>query len=560
MSLNILHISDLHFGTKKNEDKTRYSDCFVGKFLAQFKGVKIDYLLVSGDIADESKVLEYDTASAFLNRVVTELCVPKCNVLMCMGNHDISWGILDDISDHDGTKDLNLRLEKYNNFKKFYEDFYKEEDIQIRQFITDSIFVEIPDDEHGILFLGVNTCYKESNQKEDHYGWIDKTSFESYINELDPKYKDYVKFLVMHHNPMDLGKEQHDLKNWRNINTGDLGYPFVVFCGHIHGSDGESEVKSDDDETIHYVSVGSLLKKDLIGRYNLYSIPDDSSKLQIKYFNFVDDTDVSKQYWQEQSSIKSRKEIPLKESKQTDDTFDKLMSDSRESQIQMLKYPDGHKIQKNSIKSDKSLLDEIRDHQLFYSGHFHWAMDKECVTSIFKTHGYIDVNYLVSHADSLEIISQMFKSQIEEIFKGTSFKRTLMIAIGLECNVIGARLSALFPALDYSFIPRKREIDDHNKIENTIGFSDYDTVVIIKDITFDANEVVDIIEDLFTGKTIHLISLFYCGNKDQKDDILNGIEDAHFYSLIDDIEISQCQLSESDCPIIKYKLQTIYRC
>lgn len=560
MSINILHISDLHFGTKKNEDKSRYNDTFVGKFLEQFKDTKIDYLLVSGDIANESKELEYNTASTFLNRVVSELNIPKEKVLLCMGNHDISWGILDDIADREGTKDLNLRQEKYRNFGKFYDDFYKEDEMPIQKFNTDPIFVEVPDNEHKILFLGVNTCYKESNQKDDHYGWIEQTSFESYLNKMDPKYKDYVKCLVMHHNPKDLGKEQHDLRNWRDINTVVLGYPLVVFCGHIHGSDGESEVKSDDDETIHYVSVGSLLKKDTIGKYNLYSIPDDSSKLQIKYFNFNDDTDVSKQYWQEQSSSKSRKEIPLKKCVQKDDAFDKIMSDSREKQIQMLEYHKERHTSKSAINPSKSLLDKIRDHKLFYSGHFHWATNKEGFDNIFKTHGYIDVNNLVSHDESLETISQLFKTQLEEICKKTTFERTIVVAIGLECNVIGGRLSVLFPTLNYSYIPRKHEVNDHNEFENSIGFSDYDTVVLIKDITFDAEEVVEIIKEKFPQKTIHLISLFYCGKKEKKKEILSDIENAHFYSLIDDIEISQCYVPESECPIIKYKLQTIYSC
>lgn len=560
MSINILHISDLHFGTKKNEDKSRYNNAFVGKFLEQFKDTKIDYLLVSGDIANESKEIEYNTASAFLNRVVSELNIPKEKVLLCMGNHDISWGILDDIADREGAKDLNLRQEKYRNFEKFYDDFYKEDGMPIRKFKTDSIFVEVPDNEHNILFLGVNTCHKESNQKDDHYGWIEQTSFESYLNKMDPKYKDYVKCLVMHHNPKDLGKEQHDLRNWRDINTVVLGYPLVVFCGHIHGSDGESEVKSDDDETIHYVSVGSLLKKDIIGKYNLYSIPDDTSKLQIKYFNFNDDTDVSRQYWQEQSSSKSRKEIPLKKCVQKDDAFDKMLSDNLEKQKQKLEHYDERPPKKPDIKSSNSILDEIRDHQLFYSGHFHWDTDGNGQNSKFRSHGYIDINYLVSHNVSLEIITRLYKEKINDIQEKTKPDKTIMVSIGLECCVIGARLSVLFPDIGFSYIPRKNNVNDHITIEDKIGLSDYNTVILIKDITFDANEAIEIIKERFENKNIHLISLFYCGKKDEKNEILSGIENAHFHSLIDDIEIPQCDVPESECPIIKNKLQTIYRC
>lgn len=560
MSINILHISDLHFGTKKNEDRSRYNDVFVSKFLDQFKDTKVDYLLVSGDIANESKEMEYDTASVFLNRVIEELSIPKEKVLLCMGNHDISWSILDGIADRDGTQGLNLKKEKYNNFKKFYEDFFKENGKQIRQFNTDSIFVEIPDKKHRILFLGVNTCYKESNQQGDHYGWIEKTSFESYLSKLDSEYKNYVKCLVMHHNPKDLVKDQHDLRNWRELNTDDLGYPFVVFCGHIHGSDGESEVKSDEDETVHYVSVGSLLKKDLVGKYNLYSIPDDSTSLQIKYYNFNEDTDVSKQYWQEQTSSKSKKKISLKKRVRKNDVFDHMMSDGREEQIQKFEYANEHHLQKTIINPLNSLLDEIRDHQLFYSGHFHWDTDGNGQNSKFRSHGYIDINYLVSHNVSLEIITRLYKRKINDIRNKTKPDKTIMVSIGLECCVIGARLSVMFPDFGFSYIPRKNNVNDHITVEDKIGLSDYNTVILIKDITFDANEAIEIIKERFENKNIHLISLFYCGKKDEKDEILSGIENAHFHSLIDDIEIPRCDVPESECPIIINKLQTIYRC
>lgn len=556
MSLNILHISDLHFGTKKDEDKTRYSDSFVEEFVARFKNEEIDYLIVSGDIANESKPMEYKIASAFLTRVVEELCISMDNVLICMGNHDISWEKLGKIADKKGTKDLHLKKEKYDNFKKFYNDFYKKEGNQIRKFKTDAIFIEIPDDAHKILFLGVNTCYHESNQNDDHYGYIDKSSFETYFRNLDPKYKDYVKCLVMHHNPKDLAREKHEFRNWRDLDFNNLGKPFVVFCGHIHSSDGESEVIGDEDDTIHFISVGSLLKKDAIGKCNIYTISDDSFNLQIRYYNYEEDTSFSKHYWQEQTDSPFRKKILLK----NDSVWNSISSRNIELRGHELDNPKKQVTRDSNNKESKSILEVIKDHQLYYSGHFHWNTVKKGGDCKFKSHGYIDINYLVSHIESLETITQLFKEKIEEIQKNTTPGKTLMISIGLECTVVGARLSVLFPAFDFSYMPRKREVNDHNDIETDIGFSDYNTVIIIKDITFDAEEVVEIIEDQFSQKSIHLISLFYCGKEGEKRRILSGKENAHFYSLIDDIEIPRCNVSESDCPIINNKLQTIYRC
>ena len=77
MSINILHISDLHFVTKADKDKTRYSESFVECFINEFKNIRIDYLIVSGDIADKSKEMEYKTASEFLNKVVSDLKIHK---------------------------------------------------------------------------------------------------------------------------------------------------------------------------------------------------------------------------------------------------------------------------------------------------------------------------------------------------------------------------------------------------------------------------------------------------------------------------------------------------
>ena len=557
MSINILHISDLHFGTKKNEDKTRYSKNFVKEFIGEFSNTQIDYLIVSGDISNESKKMEYDEASEFLNKVVTDLKIPKRKVLICMGNHDISWRILEDIEDEGGT-DLYKRKEKYTNFEKFYNDFYNEEG---RRFKTDSIFVEIPDDSQQILFLGVNTCYRESNHKEDHYGCIDKSSFETYLYNMNSKYKGYVKCLVMHHNPMDLADEEHNFKNWREIDHSGLGYPFVVFCGHIHSSDGESQVFSDDDDAIHYISVGSLLQSSTIGRYNLYTINEDSTKLEIKYFNYEERTAANKHYWQPQDKTKAIKSVCLRKPVQKNNAWNDLASDDSKRIEQNLDSQTKKGSGKpNIIKPAKSILDEIKDNQLYYSGHFHWDTDGNGENSKFRSHGYIDINYLVSHIESLETITQLFKEKINEIQEKTKLDKTIMVSIGLECSVIGARLSVLFPEFGYSYIPRKHKANDHIDIENEIGFSDYNTVVLIKDITFDADESIEIIEKRFKNKSIHLISLFYCGKKDKKKEILSGIENARFYSLIDDIEIPRCEVSESDCPIIKNNLQTIYRC
>lgn len=566
MSINILHISDLHFGTNSEDDiaATRYCKDYVNDFLKHVneKDKNVDYLIVSGDIANASVRMEYEKATEFLNTVVSALHISKKNVLICMGNHDISWDILKE-KERQGTKDEDLSKEngKYDNFNAFYDDFYNENGNQIRQFNTDSIFVEIPDNDHKILFIGVNTCSHESNKV--HQGYIEKVSFDEAISKINSQYSEYVKCLVMHHNPTDLADEQHKLQNWRELRLNSISqFPVIVFCGHIHKSGAETTLYGNDpNDAIHYIATGSLFKKNVIAKYNLYTIDDESTELSIKYYNYIDDTAPCKQYWQHLSDTKDRTTIYIRKKVPENDTFNVMMSDDNEKTKQLLENPQKQIQQKSNITaSPERILEIIKKQELYYSGHFHWETDKKGEKSIFRSHGYIDVNYLVSHIDSLETIIQLFKEKIEEIQKKTAFDDTLMVSIGLECSVIGARLSVLFPDFKYSYISRIREANDHSDIENEIGFSEYNTVVLIKDITFDAEEVVELIKKRFPKKEIHLISLFYCGKKSQKKDIFSGTENAHFYSLIDDIEIPRCDVIESECPIIKYKLQTIYRC
>lgn len=566
MSINILHISDLHFGTDSEDDKaaTRYSEDYVDCFLNQIKekDQNINYIIVSGDIANASVQMEYEKASQFLNKIVSELHISKNNVLICMGNHDISWDILKE-KERCGIKneDLSKENSKYDNFKEFYNSFYNEDDNQIRQFNTDPIFVKIPDDTHKVLFMGVNTCSIESNKV--HQGWIEKESFDKAIDEINSSYNDYVKCLVMHHNPSDLADEQHKVQNWRDLKLNNISkYPVIVFCGHIHKSGAETTLYGNDlNDAIHYIATGSLLKKNVQAKYNLYTINTNSTELSIKYYNYIDDTAPYKQFWQHLSDTKDRKIIPIRTNVPENDKLDLILSDDCEKTKQILeKQQKQIQNKSNTTISSKSIIEIIKDQELYYSGHFHWNTDKKGEKSIFRSHGYIDINYLVSHIESLETITQLFKNKIEEIQTKTAFHDTLMVSIGLECSVIGARLSVLFPDFKYSYIPRKREVNDYNDIENKIGFSDYSTVVLIKDITFDAEEVVELIEERFPKNNIHLISLFYCGKKNQKKDILSGIGNAFFYSLIDNIEIPRCDVQESECPIINNMLQTIYRC
>src|SRR5215207_1791576 len=86
---NILHLSDLHFGTLENariwygqlaEDLTRELRCD-----------RLDAVILSGEIANLSAETEYQAAKSFLDDLCSEFRVGMRRVVVVPGNHDLSW-------------------------------------------------------------------------------------------------------------------------------------------------------------------------------------------------------------------------------------------------------------------------------------------------------------------------------------------------------------------------------------------------------------------------------------------------------------------------------------
>ena len=582
MSNAILHISDLHFVTNADKSKTRFDDAFQQRFLDKIKVEDIKYLIVTGDIADKAQAKQYEKALRFLNAIVDTLGVDKKNVMLCLGNHDIFWRKLDEIIENEDIneedkKDIHKRKEKYDNFKKFYSDFYG----SLKTFDTDNaIFDKIIDDDDKIILLGINTCYRESNQDYDHIGFIEQQSFETELTNIDFKnqYKDYGKFLVMHHNPKDLAEEnKHSLQNWKSLNKDNIGYPFVVLCGHIHGQDGESVIK-EEGSVIHYISTSSLTQKKVsTNTFNIYS-DIETNEVTIRYFSLQNKDNAEKYYWQELTDIKSNKSIQYRGSQdkpiEKPYELDVFLNDDIIAQQQKMNRQLIEKIPLLEEEERKQIIldipEFIQQYQLFKSGHFHWK-------SGLRTHGYIDINFLVSRKESLELITKHFYNKIKDNV-GVDLPNTLMLAIGMECNIIGARLSVLLPC-DYSYIPDPAQNKDFGQVETRImadsdnknNANKYDNIILLKDIIFDAEHTKKLLNDIdVSEKNIHLLSIFYCGEREEEDELFRGDEkfkNVNYYSICNEITIEKCkhsgekcQKKESECIIFRNELQFIYEC
>lgn len=86
---NILHLSDLHFGTA--DDARKWHNQLAEDLKRELKCDKLDAIILSGDIANVSEEKEYAAAKTFLDHLCNEFKVDADGIVIVPGNHDLSW-------------------------------------------------------------------------------------------------------------------------------------------------------------------------------------------------------------------------------------------------------------------------------------------------------------------------------------------------------------------------------------------------------------------------------------------------------------------------------------
>ncbi len=87
---DILHLSDLHFGT--SEDAEKWFSQLAEDLRRNLQCTRLDAVILSGDIANFSTTEEYAAAQLFLEKLVAEFELSPRQVIIVPGNHDLDWG------------------------------------------------------------------------------------------------------------------------------------------------------------------------------------------------------------------------------------------------------------------------------------------------------------------------------------------------------------------------------------------------------------------------------------------------------------------------------------
>jgi len=268
--LHILHISDLHI---RNDNKASTYRIQLEADIRKELGIRrLDYIVISGDIANHSTEEEYRIAFTFLDRLVKQFGLDSSRVIIVPGNHDQNWvlskkaypfvykddqpSILPEgryIPAGDSgvlLRDDRLYTDRFNYFNTFfYRKIYGGQEFS-QDFTDQYLLVERPDDR--ILFLGLNTSW----QVDHHF----KTRAAAYMPALtraldkiiEEKYDNWLKIAVFHHPVRGKESINDDFMQLLTVN----GFQ-ICLHGHIHEAS-NGYFKYDDPRGISIIGAGTF--------------------------------------------------------------------------------------------------------------------------------------------------------------------------------------------------------------------------------------------------------------------------------------------------------------
>jgi small GTP-binding protein len=215
--IHILHLSDLHFG----------GDTFAGVCRTQLEadltqelGIRrLNYLVLSGDIANRSTDDEYRVAFAVVDGLVKRFGLDASRVLVVPGNHDLNWDLSEAAYPFvpkrklpsplpDGRyiaagdagallRDDTLYADRFAHFNThFHRKVYSGQDYPT-DYAEQFRFVERAED--GILLLGLNSCWQLDHYSRERAS-IHMPALSQALDRLqDGRYDGWLKVAIWHH-------------------------------------------------------------------------------------------------------------------------------------------------------------------------------------------------------------------------------------------------------------------------------------------------------------------------------------------------------------------------
>jgi hypothetical protein len=272
-NMNILHLSDLHFGTL--DDAQLWSSQLIEDLQINLRIEKVDALVLSGDITSRSTPEEYKAAQEFINKFCNSFSLESDRIIIVPGNHDINWDFSKDAyilkdkcectsdelkegyyipvgEDAARVIDKEKHLLRFSNFQNFY-DVCKGKAKLWNLDVKKQYSLDIIGDR--ILILGLNSAW----ELDHHFRkpTINDLALTNALDEIrdNDRYKGCPTKIVVWHHPINSPFEDR-IKNSDFLQRLAVnGFHFFLH-GHIHRAD--NSLFSYDAKQLHGICAGTF--------------------------------------------------------------------------------------------------------------------------------------------------------------------------------------------------------------------------------------------------------------------------------------------------------------
>lgn len=260
--MNILHISDMHFGSRHWKGNKE-------ALLEKLNSYAADLVINTGDNTTDALEVEFQEAGAFLKSL-------KCNhVVSIPGNHDKrNMKSQDFFRQYIDDSDVIYPLEPQKCIKnKLFLDQYT---TGIKEHFTDINFIKnikIKDESLLVVCLDTNEFYQDN-------GFVDKEILRSISHKIEQS--NYDKIILLNHHSI-LDTDEDPLFNSRHI------IDFVrehniknVFCGHTHKLELMKSTDLYNDHSFIQYKNGSLSSCNSLNDTNMFMFYENLDEKDMK--------------------------------------------------------------------------------------------------------------------------------------------------------------------------------------------------------------------------------------------------------------------------------------
>ena len=297
--IHILHLSDIHLETESQAQKYRMQ--LETDLIKELDVKRLEYLVISGDIANHSTEEEYKAAFELVDGLVKRFGLDAGRVVIAPGNHDLNEDISEEaypfvpkrkllafldeqLSIPAGevgalVRDDSLYQKRFDLFSThFYKKVYSGKEYPL-DYAKQSMIIERHEDK--MLFLALNSCWQIDHHFRQRAG-INMDALSQAIDRLqEGKYNDWLKIAVWHH-PVT-GKEMMNDEFLELLSVHNFQ---ICMHGHIHEAI-EYFHKYDDRRGIYIIGAGTFgapAEEQVPGvplQYNLLTFDPDKRTLTV---------------------------------------------------------------------------------------------------------------------------------------------------------------------------------------------------------------------------------------------------------------------------------------